>query len=157
MAIPAPKDPSERRRRNVPERGEWVDITTERLPDDQVILPPLPERWYEHPKTGEKIHQPWSDQAKRAWEAWSRDPVSVYWSEGDIETAWQTIELIDNGSHRLAPEIRQRMTALALTPAGKRNLRFRVTPKFEVGHEAPRVKPVKDELDERRKRLSHGA
>lgn len=114
-----------------------------------MVLPPSPERYEKI--AGKQTLIPWCDTAKRSCDAWSHDPVTVYWSSGDIDIAFQTVELVDAIPLKYAAEIRQRMTALALSPAGKRNLRFRVKPKIEIGQEATKIKtvPTPGELDRR--------
>jgi hypothetical protein len=79
---PAPKDPSQRRRSNAPERGEWVSLA----PITEPVLPPLSE--------GE-----WKAATVTAWEAWRADPVTTRWSPADIAFALDTIALTTSCRH----------------------------------------------------------
>jgi hypothetical protein len=151
MASPVPKDPSERRNRNPKLRGEWVDIGVARLLARDVVLPPR-----------DKVDPEgvWGAATVRTWDAWRHDPVSVYFAPADVDYAVVTIELchLDAGfgAVKYASEIRLRMDAMGLTPKGKRDLRFRVSPSVEVGQVATRVPVVAGvtSLDARRKSLS---
>lgn len=135
----APKDKSERRRRNVPARGEWVDL----LPLDGPVLEALPDATPDG--------EPWRPSTRRAWDAWRQDPVSAVWSPSEVAHAWDTIELHQNMTASTANEIRLRMDGLGLTPKGKKDLRYRVT----EGDEAPaKAAPRKAEGSARRARLS---
>src|SRR3954465_15476259 len=99
-----------RRRRNVPARGEWVDL--DQL--EQPVLPELPE--------GE-----WRPETVAMWEAWRSDPVSAEGSPADVAFALDTIRLhnvMENATG--ANEVRLRMDSLGLTPKGKRDLRWRI-------------------------------
>ena len=109
---PAPKDPGARRRRNVPERGEWRDLVA-----------------LDEPVLGE-AGEGWCGQARVLWEAWRVDPVSGTWLESDRVAAWLLAECWEG----LAPsEQRLRMDGLGLTPKGKRDLRLRVPAEVEQG------------------------
>lgn len=112
-----------RRRRNVPARGEWVDLD----PLEQSVLPELPE--------GE-----WRPETVAMWEAWRMDPVSAEWSPADVAFALDTIRLHNvmlNASG--ANEVRLRMDSLGLTPKGKRDLRWRIS---KAEPELAEVKPM---------------
>lgn len=118
---PAPKSQSQRARRNVPARGEWIDLPTI---GDPAPLPDLPaDRDYTH-------------HAEATWTAWQQDRATTQWGPSEIAFARETLYLIDS-LHRkissvLAAEIRQRMDGLGLTPKGKRDLRWRVPAPAEV-------------------------
>ena len=111
-----------RRRRNVPMRGEWVDLE----PLEQPVLFELPE--------GE-----WRPATVATWEAWRNDPVTAQWSPADIGFAFDTICLHNTMNASGASEVRLRMDSLGLTPKGKRDLRWRL-PKAEP--EVAEVKPM---------------
>jgi hypothetical protein len=101
---PAPKLPGQRRRYGQPARSEWVDLK----PLEQPVLGPP--------------HGKWSPNAKRAWRAWSQDPVTSQWGSSDVFLAKELARLYDV----LAPnEQRLRMDTLGLSPKGKRDLRWR--------------------------------
>lgn len=146
----APKDPSERRRRNMPARGEWIDIDATTI--DEPVLPQKPPT--------PRPFVTWRATPLEVWKAWRNDPVTGHWSEADIEFAIRTLELYNfpgNGWIKNAAEIRQRETALALNPKGKRDLRFRTN--FGPGVTATKDKPLPENvvpIDERRQQLSHG-
>lgn len=116
---PAPVDPSRRRRRNVPARGEWVD---------------LPEVWER--RLGELPGPPerWSARTRAAWEAWACDPATTQYGPSDLAAvemlAWVMEESVQG---RVKPsEVRLWMDGLGLTPKGKRDLRWRVAAAGEV-------------------------
>jgi hypothetical protein len=152
MAEPWPKDPSERRNRTKPARGEWIDLPDSIL--DKPVLPLVPPM--------KRPMVPWRREAIAKWQQWRLDPVTTYWTQGDISFALSTLELYDcPGSEWTvnAAEIRLREDRLALSPKGKRDLRFRIG--FGVGKEATRERTTGDSnvisMDERRKTLEHGA
>src|SRR5690554_6445262 len=99
---PAPKP--NRRRRNEPARGDWVDLE----PLDRPVLPPLPR--------GGK----WTAEARAAWKAWREDPVTSQYTPADIAYALDAIRLYNKMTPKTASEVRLRMDALGLTPKGKR-------------------------------------
>lgn len=99
----APKLPEQRRRRNVPERGEWVELE----PLEEPIL---------------KI---WDDRftvRRDMWEAWRDSPVTSQYGREDIAAiedlaiGWDEMTFADRD---------RRMDRLGLTPKGKRDLRWR--------------------------------
>jgi hypothetical protein len=104
----APKPADQRRRRNEPARGEWVDLE----PLAKPVLPALGAR-----KGG------WSAHSRMMWDAWRKDPVSAQWSPSDLAYARDTIERFEQQAP--AAELRLRMDGLGLTPKGKRDLRWR--------------------------------
>jgi hypothetical protein len=150
MAAPVPKDPSERRNRTKPARGEWIDLPSAVLDEPVLPLkPPLKRPW-----------TPFGTQAVKKWSEWRLDPVTTYWTRGDIGFALSTLELYDGKDWTIhASEIRLREDRLALSPKGKRDLRFRIG--FGIGKEAIRERTPGDanviSMDERRKALEHGA
>jgi hypothetical protein len=121
---PAPKDPSQRRRRNAPARGEWVD-----LPElDKPVLPDLPE--------GD-----WSKRTEDAWSRWRSDPATTQYSPAAISQAINLLYLYEGwvrGDEKYS-EVRLTMDGLGLTPKGKRDLRWRAPE--EVKEEPARTRP----------------
>lgn len=109
---PAPKET--RRRRNVPARGEWVDLA----PLEAPVLQELPE-----PLFADEV---WRPETVAMWESWRQDPVTALWSPADVAFALDTIRLHNEMTASSASELRLRMGALGLTPAGKRDLRWRI-------------------------------
>jgi hypothetical protein len=100
---PAPKPKEQRRRRNVPERGEWT------------YLPPLAK-----PVLG-LAKKDWSERVKRLWKAWRADPVTQQYGPGDLAAIW---DLADQFEGLTFPEQRLRMEALGLTPKGRQDRRW---------------------------------
>ncbi|MEK6327496.1 MAG: hypothetical protein AABM66_08245 [Actinomycetota bacterium] len=133
MSGPAPKQPSERRRRNPPAGGEWIELPAT---VEKPILPPLPRR-----SKGR-----WSTVTRATWEAWRIDPATTQYTPADISFALHTIRLVELGhampTAALLAEIRLRMDGLGLTAKGKRYLRWRVADPAEVV-ELARRKPRK--------------
>jgi hypothetical protein len=111
---PAPADPGQRRRRNAPTRGEWIELP----PLEKPVLPALPKR-----ARGEGA---WPPITRAVWNAWRRDPVTAQWSVSDIAYALDAIRLHAVMTPATASEVRLRMDALGLTPKGKRDLRWRL-------------------------------
>lgn len=112
---PPPKDPAQRRRRNEPARGEWVDLP---VALERAVLPALPKR-----------SGGWSARTRAAWARWRKDPATSMFGESDLASAIDLAYLHHEwccGDVRLATEIRLRMDGLGLTPKGKRDLRWRV-------------------------------
>lgn len=129
MAGPPPKDPANRRRRNVPERGEWVNLPPL---DDSFKVPAISKRG--------KGHGTWSGRTKRAWHAWWNDPAVQMWSEAERDTVIDLAYIHEEwvrGDNRLISEVRLRMDGLGLTPKGKKDLRWKVV-------EAPADRPETD-------------
>lgn len=114
---PAPKQ--NRQRRNVPMRGDWID-----LPElTESVLPDLPEH-------------DWSERTELAWAAWREDPATTQYGPADIQGAIELAYLYEQWVRKpsaiLAGEIRQRQDRLGLNPKGKRDLRWRVKEPAEV-------------------------
>jgi hypothetical protein len=102
-AGPAPKLPEQRRRRNVPERGEWVNLE----PLEAPVLP-LYEQTFQMPQ--------------RLWNAWREDPITSQYGDTDIAMAIHFAEEFRDfpPAQRIAL-----MDKLGMTPKGKRDLRWR--------------------------------
>lgn len=112
---PAPKSPEARRRRNVPERGEWRELPIGAPAPP--VLPTLPPRG-----DGET----WSELARLKWEAWRTDPATRIYGPAEVMYALDTLRLYEGMTSSTANEIRLREDGLGLTPKGKRDLRLRV-------------------------------
>lgn len=140
---PAPAE--NRRRRNEPARGDWVDLE----PLAKPVLPTLPKNSPFKDDDGKPI--PWPARTKAVWKAWRADPVTSQYSPSDVEYALDAIAL-----HAKSPgsnEIRLRMDALGLTPKGKRDLRWRVPDQAVAGpSRKPSARRKRDH--DRRARLS---
>lgn len=114
---PLPKPREQRARRNIPNRGEWVDLAPITTP----ILPELPEL----------AGTDWNARTRRLWEGFRFDPVTATFGPSEIAL---TIEWahIHARAARDADAAMLRISAamldkLGLTPKGKRDLRYRVT------------------------------
>lgn len=124
---PAPKQEGQRRRRNAPERGEWVDLK----PLGEPVLPELDGAREWHPRT------------VALWEAWREDPATGMYGPAEraavVELAYLTDEFVTGGDpevrfQRVTPaELRQRMDGLGLTAKGKRDLRWRTVAEAGTG------------------------
>jgi len=139
-AAVAPKPPGERRRRNKPARGEWVDLVAPSKP----VLPASP------PKRA-KGTGGWSAESRRLWAAVRSDPASAAYGPAELaalEQLMRTHEEWVRGRWALSAEVRQRMDGLGLTPMGKRALRWRQP--LEPHYEGPSA--AADELAPRRRR-----
>lgn len=145
---PAPADKSERRRRNKPARGEWVDLEPLEAPS----LPELPPCPLRHPDTGEPEN--WSDRAKAAWQAWREDPVTQYYTPADIAYIKDLLLLYETMRSTTANEVRLRMDGLGLTPKGKKDLRYRIPDPGEAGEKPRQRRAASKAGSERRGRLS---
>ncbi len=100
----APKPKEQRRNSHAPLRGEWVDL-------EPLAEPLLPE-----------ADEAWSENAKRAWEAWRSDAVTSQYGPADRHAIWELARKYDEWASN---EQRLRMDNLGLTPKGKRDLRWR--------------------------------
>lgn len=133
MAGQGPAPAEKRRRRNIPARGEWVDLP----PLTKPILPTLPRR--------AKRAGGWSARTRSAWKAWRTDPVTTQYGPAEIQAAIDLAYLYEEmvrGKLSLLPEIRQMQDRLGLNPKGKRDLRWRVPASPEVEATAKAAKPL---------------
>ena len=134
---PAPKPPDQRRRRNVPTRGEWQTLPLK----SGRKAPTLPRR---RSGTGS-----WSPNTRKAWAAWWADPAASQWTVADEVAALQLaylFEEVEQGNLRFAGEVRQRMDGLGLTAKGKRDLRWLVGEPEEEAKPARAKSPSKAKL-----------
>lgn len=146
MPGPAPKAPEERRNKAKPRAGEWVDLPAEGF---KKVLPPLPARMPE----GEA----WPPQTKRAWKAWSADPATTQYSQGDIDFALDSILIhayFTWEPKKWASELTARMDRMGLTPKGKRDLRYRLVQYVEAQEAGAKKRAAKKTSNQRRARLS---
>jgi hypothetical protein len=120
---PPSKQPWERRRRNAPALGEWIELPAS---VEKPVLPPLPRR-----SKGR-----WSARTRATWNAWRRDPPTTQYTPADVWYAIDTAYLLEQahtrGTAALFAQVRIRMDGLGLTPKGKRYLRWRVAEPAEV-------------------------
>ena len=116
------KPPEQRRNHATPSRGEWVTLE----PITEPLLPEPDGRW--------------SPNARRAWRAWRRDPVTTQWSPADIFAAKELCRLYDKlGSS----EWRARTNDLGLSPRGRRDLRWRSPEEAKTHAEQAPVKRLR--------------
>lgn len=121
MAGTGPAPSENRRRRNEPTRGDWIEIP-------QVNTAKAP-RMPAAPRGG------WASGTKLAWKSWYADGASTMWGPGEGELVRQLaylhhdLETMEgtHGKASLAAEIRQRCDGLGLTFKGKQDRRWRVT------------------------------
>lgn len=120
---PAPKFRENRRRRNVPLHGEWVELR----PLDDPQVPVMPEPLDE---------AGWTARTARSWAAWWSDPAAQMWGAGDVDLVEHLCFMHEQwarkGTASLLSEIRQVREALGLTPKGKQDRRWRVAPPAEI-------------------------
>ena len=128
---PPPKDPSQRRRRNAPQRGEWEDIAAPAKP----VVPPL-SRIGKAPEGG------WPARTRALWDEIRKDPATTVWGPSEqaaaVELAYLHAEWCVYGPASMAGEIRLRSDGLGLTLKGKRDLRLRVVDRVPDAAPAPR-------------------
>jgi len=120
---PAPKFRENRRRRNVPLHGEWVELRP--LTD-----PPIPDLPEPPDEAG------WSTRTARSWAAWWADPAAQMWGAADVDLVEHLCYMheswVRKGTGSVLSELRQVREALGLTPKGKQDRRWRVAPPAEV-------------------------
>lgn len=121
---PAPKPQGERRNRNQPRRGDWIELR----PLEKPRVPDLPLA---------PIHDAgWSERTIRAWGNWWKDPASQMWQGADVDLvehlAYVHEQWARKGSANLLTEIRYLREALGLTPKGKQDRRWKVAPPGDV-------------------------
>lgn len=105
---PAPKDPSQRRRRNVPVRGEWT--STPGIGWQHGDLPPVPPRLVA--------------ASRVAWDVWMRAWFASHWTPDDLPGLRQVIRLYDQverGEFQRANELRMQMDTYGITPKGQQD------------------------------------
>lgn len=146
MSGPPPKVPEQRRRRNVPTAGEWVEISPLA---GKPIVPAL---------SMIDPHRRWHARTKRMWDVWRRDPVTSMWTPADlaygIELAYLHDEWVSGERPGSGSEVRLRADGLGLTPKGKQQLRWRIA--GGGGRSASLSAEVVDEVAVRRKLRERG-
>src|SRR4051812_11646585 len=107
---PPPK--RNRQRRNVPARGEWVDLA----PLTDFVLPELP------------ANEDWSPRTLAAWESWRTDPVTALYGPSELQNALDLAYIYEGWVRGdVQPtEVRQWLDRLGLNAKGKRDLRWRL-------------------------------
>ena len=133
MPGPAPKQPGQRRRRNIPAGGEWQEL----------------------PREGRKGKPPvWplgacSAEMDKHWRRLWRTPQATKWQDvkgSDLMVARYvtlTMELYDLGAMRVSaqiaafPELRLLEDGLGLSPKGMQQLRWQLAPDEPVAVEEP--------------------
>lgn len=103
---PAPKPPDQRRRRNKPERGEWVVLPGDGYDGPEAPMPELE-----------------TDHARYTWGLWWSSPMAHMWTEADWPALQRLIVMIDSGREK-ANEIRLQEERFGLSPKGRRDLRW---------------------------------
>jgi len=100
----APKLPEQRRRRNAPERGEWVDLE----PLEEPVLGPF--------------NRETMTVRERMWNGWRNSPETSQYGPADIVAIY---ELAETWAERTFADRDRQLDKLGLTPKGKRDLRWR--------------------------------
>lgn len=116
---PAPKDPSQRLRRNKQPTPQRV---YDAAPAKQPSLPPL----YLPDADGKLQRVSWPAQTKRWWETWGREPMAQDFRPTDWDFLIDTALLHAaywRGDTKLAPEIRLRVAKLGATAEDRARLR----------------------------------
>lgn len=134
MPGPAPKQ--QRRRRNTPERGEWVELEPRKGPT---------------PKCPVKL-----DAAQRAeWKRLWHTPMASMWQDEDVPVLARIMTLraflqtnLDKG---LLSELRQLEDRFGLTPKGRRDLRWLIPSTEPADPRTKREPKVEDEVARRRR------
>lgn len=149
MAAPTPKPPQERINRVPPQRGEWQNIDVKRL--DEPTRPAIIHR------KGKTL---WKWRSRKRWEEWTCDPASQFWTDGDAAFARDLLFIIEEEgvTSKNLPVLMRGLDKLGLTPAGKRDLRYKIT--FTPYQEMTKNDKMPDNvipIDERRTNLGHGA
>lgn len=133
---PAPKAAEQRRRRNLPERGEWTD-----LPDvEKPILPDLPKR---KPSEDDPVGK-WHARTRAAWSAWRKDPATTQYGPAEVASAIELAWVFDaavRGREKMS-EVRLREDRLGLSSKGKRDLRWRAPTETVAQEEPAEQKPL---------------
>lgn len=107
-----PKDPKERRRRNVPERGEWK--ATEGVGWQHGELPKPPDGLLK--------------ASREAWHTWLTAWFAAHWSPSDLPGLRHLIRLYDQverGEFQRASELRLSMDTYGITPKGQQDRRWK--------------------------------
>ncbi len=117
---PAPKDPSQRLRRNAPPTPLRV---YEGEPVEQPPLPPL----YLPDDDGKMRRTRWPAATRRWWETWGKEPMAADFRPTDWDFLIDTALLhaaFWHGDTKLAPEIRLRVAKLGATAEDRARLRI---------------------------------
>lgn len=130
---PAPKDPAERRRRNITEPLTVVKA------DDEVRGPELPDV------------VDWPDATRDWWETWRRAPQAQTFTDTDwsflLDTAVLHMEFWD-GDRSVAAELRLRAAKFGATPEDRARLKIAIGDPRSGSKPAPRTRSAsrKDRL-----------
>jgi hypothetical protein len=129
---PDPKPAEQRRRRNKPERGEWVELPA--VDPKKPILPELPKRKPSEEDPAGK----WHPRTRAVWKAWREDPAATQYGPAEIASAIELAWIHDRSvreNERLVNEVRAREDRLGLSSKGKRDLRWRAPTETAAGEE----------------------
>lgn len=111
MPGPPPKDPSQRRRRNRPARGEFRESEVVGWQHGPVPDPP------------EGLHP----DSVKAWNAWMEAWFAAFWGPWDIPCLRVVARLHDQvirGNHQRSAELRYWSESFGITPTGQQKLRW---------------------------------
>lgn len=133
---PAPKDPSQRARRN-------ADVIPMRVIHAEPIeQPDLPEFDISIEIDGRMVSQKfqWPERTRQWWEMWGDSPLSAEFTATDWSELLDTAMLharFWNGDTKLAAELRQRVAKFGATPEDRARLRIQ----FAAANEADARQP----------------
>lgn len=117
---PPPKDPSERRRREPPGRGDWVHAPGVGWQHGEVPPPPT------------KLLK----ASRDAWATWMASWVAAHWAPELLPGLRQLIRLYDRverGEFQRAGELRLTLEVYGLTPKGVQDRRWKPPAEEEAG------------------------
>jgi hypothetical protein len=112
---PAPKDPSDRRRRNAPARGEHQAVAGVGWQHGEIPRPP----------TGLTKH------SRDVWVLWMGAWWAAHWTPADLPGLELVIRLYDQvqrGDYPRATELRLAMDTYGITPKGQQDRRWKPPP-----------------------------
>jgi hypothetical protein len=123
MAGTGPDPKTNRRRSNVPVRGDWQIALGIGWQHGDVPKPP----------TGPPLEgkaRPLTKGAREAWETWMRSWFAWFWTPEDLPALRQIVRLYDQverGAFQRANEMRLQMDAYGITPKGQQDRRWMVS------------------------------
>ncbi len=121
MSGPPPKE--QRRRRNVPARGEWVATPDTGWQHGPMPKPPV-------------ALQP---DSRIAWRTWMTSWIASHWTPDDLpglRVVILTYDQVQRGEFQRGPELRMLMDTYGITPKGQQDRRWQ-RPKGEPVIETP--------------------
>jgi hypothetical protein len=109
--MPGPPPKEIRRRRNRPERGDWVTVTATGWQHGDVPAPPAGLL----------------NASQKAWATWMGAWFAAHWTPGDLPGLWVVIGLydrIERGEFHRSAEWRMWADTYGITPKGQQDRRW---------------------------------